>query len=322
MIFSCSATPGDGRCRKVFLRNAHRLKMGERVARENVEVIQAKLADKFVQDKDPACPLIPRATVLRGAKATYTNSKYWDQDPIIALSLMQSTVYKEEIHFLSVVPFTVHYWTNLQRQAYNTYASKGHPCAFVDASGQIYPKFTKFNEVKTRSSFLYVIVVNFNGEQFCVGQMVSEAHDTVIITNFWTKWLQYGFIKPHEMVMDSGKALLTGTIIALTGYPTIESYADALNTSAAIDCYIRLDIAHFMAMYARALKTLPTLVKRFYLGCLGKIVFIDNVEEMRDYLKKILIVALFTRAGVNGETSEPCLAQKHINYLRDVITGK
>lgn len=207
------------------------------------------------------------------------------------------------------------------KQAYNKYASKGNPCVFIDATGGIHSKFVKFNDIKTHNLFLYVVVINFDGEQFCVGQMVSEAHDTVVLINFWNKWLQYGFMKPREIVMDSGRALLTGTIIAFTGYATIERYADALWASDHVECYIRLDVAHFMAMYARVLKSVPTLIKRFYLGCVGKLIGIRDTKEMREYLLKIFIVGLFSRAGFIKGTTMPCVAQKHINFLRDVITG-
>ena len=169
--------------------------------------------------------------------------------------------------------------------------------------------------------FLYLIVINFSGQQFTIGQMISERQDTNVIITFWNNWIQYGFPRPKEVVMDSNQAQLIATITKMTECKTIGKYADACFSNSVPNIYIRIDVAHFIHIYARFLSQSSRLVKVFYLACLAKLISMTNKDEARNYIKAILTIALSKRAGILplGQPS-PCQTAK--DFLRNSITGK
>lgn len=119
-----------------------------------------------MNQNDPKPPYMPTSAVLRSAKAELFRSKFYHPDPITALSIIQSRVYSGTIHFLSIIPFTVCYWTHHQRDVFIKYASNENSCVFIDATGGISPKFTKQSNEKTLQLLLYIIAINYAGQQF------------------------------------------------------------------------------------------------------------------------------------------------------------
>lgn len=320
-IFTCDATQGNGKCNKIYLRGSHRKHAAEKMKSLTTDEYEAQFArDKCMYKNDPQPPHLPKASVLRTAKSELIRSEFYHPDPITSLSIMQSSIYPGTIHFLSIVPFTVFYWTHHQRDVFIKYAAHENSCVFIDATGGISPKFTKQNGEKTSQLLLYLIAINYSGQQFTVGQMISEAQDATVITHFWNKWLSYGFPQPREVVMDSNEAQLIATITSFTSYKTTTEYANACRQNVVPSCYIRIDVAHFIHLYAKLLSTSAKLVKTFYLACLGKLLCMTDEKEIWNYLKLIMTVALSERAGKlpSGQNS-PCQTAK--NILRDSIIG-
>ncbi|CAD6208989.1 GSCOCG00010801001-RA-CDS [Cotesia congregata] len=222
VTFTCVATPGSGKCKKTYLRNEHRKKAAEKMKSLTTDQYQSEIAvEKNMLQHDPQPPHLSKASVLRTAKAELIRSEYHHSDPIVSLSIMKEHVWPGTIHDLSFSPFYVHYWTHHQRDVYIKYAAQGNSCIFIDATGGISPKFTKLDKTTTSSLFLYLIAINVSGQQFTIGQMISERQDTNAIINFWNDWLKYGFPQPKEVVMDSNKAQLIATITVFTPYKTI-----------------------------------------------------------------------------------------------------
>ncbi|CAH2109058.1 unnamed protein product [Euphydryas editha] len=191
----------------------------------NVKIL--KNGNQLIRPNEPEPPHLPKPEVLRTLKKEFNPAKYYHDDPVTAISIMHANRYTDTIHYLSEIPFCVHFWTNHQRDIFCRYAAKNKDlCVFIDSTGGVCSKFIKRNGTKTRSLFLYIIAAHSNGQQFTVGQMISEAQDTVTILHFWNNWLKYGFPQPAEVVMDSSEALLNATTMALTGYKTIDEYCN------------------------------------------------------------------------------------------------
>lgn len=320
-IFTCNATRGTGQCSKIYLRKSHRKIATEKMKTLTTDQYEAEFArEKCMNKNDPLPPHMPKASVLRSAKAELIRSEYYHPDPITAISIMHDRVYPGTIHFLSIIPFTVCYWTHHQRDVFIKYAANEKSCVFIDATGGVSPKFIKQNQVRTSQLLLYLIAINYCGQQFTVGQMISESQDATVITHFWEKWLKYGFPKPCEAVMDNNEAQLIATISAFTGFKTVRDYANACRQDIVPSCYIRIDVAHFMHLYAKQLSTSSKLVKTFYLACLGQLLCMIDEKQIWEYLKLILTVALSERAGkLPSGLDSPCQIAK--DKLRNSIIG-
>lgn len=322
VIFYCMvAISGNGPCKKTYLRAPLRKEVGEKLTQGTVDVYRSQLAEALMEEGDPEPPHIPKPSVLRMAKSEYRKSQFHDPDPVRALSLMARQLYPGDIHFVSEFPFAVHYWTNHQKHVYCPYAARQQSCIFIDATGSIFTKFLKTNNERTHNLFLYILVINCPAGQFSVGQMISEAHDTNSILNFWMNWLKYGFAPPLEVVMDSSRALMTATITALTPYKTIDNYCKACISDNPPKCYIRIDVAHFIKMYATFLKNSPRPIKVFYMACIGCLIESTSIDYAEELLENIFMVALSPKSG-NLPTghSSPCKLSK--SFLKDLITGK
>lgn len=181
---------------------------------------------------------------------------------------MKYSAYFNCIHNIGIDPFFVHYWTNHQLQIYKKYCSTNISSIYIDATGSIVKKLMRIDKSLSRHIFLYQAVVNYNGNQFSITQMLSERHTTNNI-HFWLlEWCRIGAPFPREVVVDSSKALLNAVIRCFTSHVTIKDYANACKTKTMPECYIRIDIAHCIKTYANFLKNLPRKIKIFYMAAM------------------------------------------------------
>ncbi|XP_057338125.1 uncharacterized protein LOC130676137 [Microplitis mediator] len=180
VVFKFKVTQGNGDCKKTYLRRPLREKVGESLQNQTTDEYCSNLADKLMKPKDPEPPHLLKASALRTVKGEFKATLFYHEDSITAITIMHASIYLETIHFVSEISVCVHYWTNHQRDVYCKYASKNkNTCIYIDATGGIFREFVKCNKTKTHNLFLYIIAAHFSGEQFTIGQMVSEAHDTV-----------------------------------------------------------------------------------------------------------------------------------------------
>lgn len=108
---------------------------------------------------------------------------------------------------------------------------------------------------------------------------------------FWlTEWCRIGAPHLKEVVTDASRALLTAAVKEFTSYPTIEQYADACRNTVP-DCYIRIDVAHFMKTYSNALKLATRSVRTFYRAVIGQLVLCRQIEVARKIFKALLIIS-------------------------------
>lgn len=66
----------------------------------------------------------------------------------------------------------------------------------------------------SKNIFLYQGVINYNGNQFSMMQMLSEKHTTNFIHLWLLEWSFMDEPYPHEVVVDFSKALLNAVIRA------------------------------------------------------------------------------------------------------------
>jgi len=269
---------------------------------------------------DPEPPHLYKASVLHVAKNEFIKSQHFDEDPIKALCIMKYSAYLNCIHNIGIDPFFVHYWTNHQLQIYRKYCSTNISSVYIDATGSIVKKIIKVNETLSKHIFLYQAVINYDGHQFPVTQMLSERHTTNNI-HFWLlEWSRMGAPYPREVVVDSSKALLNAVVRCFTSHATIKDYANACKNKIMPECYIRTDVAHCIKMYANLKKNLPRRIKIFYIAAIGQLIMCQNIDNAAIIFRAILTVALSETEGTlaNGEET-PC--EKEKKRLKSIVTG-
>ena len=122
--------------------------------------------------------------------------------------------------------------------------------------------------------------------------MITESHDTNSILFFLLQWTQSVAPFPKEVVCDESVALLTEVIKAFTGRFTINDHIASYDKELPV-CYVRIDVAHFLNLYAKFLRSTETRkkVRVFYKAFVGQLILARNEERAKEILKAILVVA-------------------------------
>lgn len=217
--------------------------------------------------------------------------------------------------------FYVIYFTSHQLQIYKQLLKLEHITLYIDASGVRVPRLSKPDGTSSHYIFLYHAVINSVAGQFSISQFLTEIHTSTFIRFWLMEWCRIGAPYPKEVVTDASRALLTAVIKEFTSYSTIERYADACRNTV-LDCYIRIDVAHFMKTYSDALKSALRPVRTFHLAVIEQIVLCRQVEDARIILKALLIVSQCELEGnLQGTRIKfDCETQKQ--FLEHLITGK
>lgn len=161
---------------------------------------------------------------------------------------------KKKINNIGLDPIFVHYWTNRQQNIYKKYSLQTDACLFIDATGNVVKQLSKADGSVCKRIFLYHCVIYCKYGQFTVCQLLSESHNVNSI-HFWlAEWVHSGAPLPKEVICDSSRALLIAIARAFTGYINIDDYTDIFKNSNLPNCYIRIDVAHFI-------KNIQTILK-------------------------------------------------------------
>lgn len=321
VLLKCKIFKGTGKCSKRYLRAPLRKLVGQELCTKTVEVYRAEKANELMISGDPVPPHLYETSVLHVAKNEHIKSQFLDKDPVNAICIMKRSVYLNCIHNIGIDPFFVHYWTNHQIQIYRKYCSTNTSAIYIDATGSIVKKLTKLDKSLSKHIFLYQVVIKDNHAQFYVSQMLSERHTTNNI-HFWLlEWCRMGAPYPREVVVDSSKALLNAVIRCFTNCGTIKDYANACKSKTCLSkCYVRIDVAHWIKIYANILKSVPRRIKIFYMAAIGQLIVCRNTDDAVKVLRAILIISRPETEGMllNGEETT-CEREK--NKLRSVLTG-
>jgi len=76
---------------------------------------------------------------------------------------------------------------------------------------------------------------------------------------------------PRKVMVDSSKALLNAVVNKIMP-----------------ECYIRIDVAHCIKMYANFLKNLPRRIKIFYMAIIGQLIMCQNIDNAAIIFRAIL----------------------------------
>ena len=293
---------------------------------------RAEMADKLMNPGDPEPGHLYSADVLKRAKAEYKKAGLVDKEVFRVLEILKFTDLKNTMQILAVVPFYVHYWSHHQLDVWRNYCKRGDACICIDATGGIVRKIERLDKTKTKTIFLYEGVVNTGTGQFSVAQMITESHNTNNIHHWLAEWVRSGAPIPKEVVSDSAIALLAAAIRTFTGFTNIDEYANACTDIIVPKCYIRIDVAHFIKMYANVLKMIRPRIKKFHLACIGQLILSANKHEAEERLTWILTVCLSETEGARVNDAQDRAEETYQNHgstaceiakkkLQQLITG-
>ncbi|CAH1116558.1 unnamed protein product [Phaedon cochleariae] len=316
---TCNISKGDSKCGKRWLRGKTRHKIARAIEEKSAHIYRAQRANKEMCPGDAEPPNLYSSPVLRKAKSEYISSQYLDKDPVKSIFLSKQTTGANIIQNIGLDPFYVHYWTSHQTSIYKKYCSKFTSCLYIDATGGVVRKIKKADGSKTGNIFLYHSIIRLPSGQFSVCQMLSEVHNTNAINYWLTEWTRSGAPIPKEVVTDASRALLSATIRAFTNCKSIGEYADSLWHKPSA-CYIRIDVAHFIKIYASLVKDLPRRVRVFYLGSIGQLILSKSLKEAEKILGSILLVSQCETEGYLP-SGEPCKSEAAKYFLKEIITS-
>lgn len=214
--------------------------------------------------------------------------------------------YKNVLQYMGCFPFFLHYQSSEQIHVYRDYCQNcPQPKIIVDATGSVISNFKKFGTGKTKSLFLYEILVYdaTKKHSFTVSNMVSERHTNIAIFNWFARWLSCNVSPPKETVCDQSLALISAIVQCFTQYSLLKEY---LNVCADLTlyqldsgshwlprCFVRTDVAHFIKLISRwpPLKTMYRQVKEIILGLFGLLVIkSQSIEEIYSLVLSMFVV--------------------------------
>lgn len=321
VVFKCQIKIGSRQgCGKRWLRNKSRRNVAKVLENKTVEKYRSELAKELMVEGDVVPPTLRDANIYRNVRHETVAARYLDPDPFTALGILSSSRYAKEIRLLCQFPFMVHYWTSTEMQLYIKYGNEENSYITIDATGNVVDPLKKPFDMPSGAVFLYQIILNCSIGQLTVGHMLSECQDTNKIQFFLMEHLRESGVVPKEVVTDMSRALLNSITRTYTPFRHVEEYADACDSGSVPEVYIRLDVAHFIHLYAVYLSKLMKAVKKFYMASIGQLIMCRDKEAAAEIVKHIFTLALSKKLGntVDGRFS---LAQKSKNYLESLITG-
>lgn len=275
---------------------------------------QARLRMNF-NDKEPSD--LPSSNALRVLKSRVMAENRSFKDPISSIHAMKyANTDGNAIRAIGLDPFYVLYWLPTQIYVFREYAKNQESKISIDATGGVVKKIKRPQGGKSSVIFLYEVTVHDpkTEQQYSVANMLSEKHDTNIISYWLSEWRKDVGESPKEIVMDHSMALLSASAKAFTSVFDIYCYIDIcfnaiFNFSDKIilpKCFLRTDVAHTMKLICswNIFKNVTKRSKLFYVCGLAQIMMSTNITEIEDLLENIFIVALSETEGVDMNTGQ------------------
>lgn len=174
------------------LQRKRRVEMRKEVKNKGVKASNNDAARNLLEPGDTQCPIMSKPNVLYQLKKEGIENGYdvrpEDRRDLIkaVMCLNKTSIYRDSIVVVGGKLFWVFYGTPSQVHCYREYRRlhRGVSSICIDATGGVVLKFLDDCNEYTSAIFLNEIVINFYNSTISVFQMLSEAHDTDIIT-FW-----------------------------------------------------------------------------------------------------------------------------------------
>jgi len=137
-------------------------------------------------------------------------------DPILAVVELK---YKAEfagfIRDIGIDKLFIMYWSDEQVFLYKKFIKQQNKIGTlsIDATGSLIKRI-KRPDGSSHTIFLYQIVAPFNGKILAVCQIISEKHDTNLLSFWLREWLRTPIPCPSEIITDYSLALVNAISLA------------------------------------------------------------------------------------------------------------
>lgn len=125
----------------------------------------------------------------------------------------------------------------------------------IDATGSLVKSLSKPDGSKA-SILLYQAVASLDGKILPIFQMISERHDTNILTYWMREWRRSSVPCPKQVVTDFSLALLNAVALSFNNTDLKTYINDCMSMLLRFEklkpvCIIRIDIAHLIKLVCR-----------------------------------------------------------------------
>ena len=324
VTISCSTTSieGENECGQRFARGSSRVKLSDKLRGKSAHVVRAQIANEMMEENDPEPQHLPTSPTMRSIKSRRRREEFLHRNPIMALEFLSLSQMKDEIPWIGHKPFFAHCATKHQRTVYEKLTVREHTFLAIDAMGSIFSSITRVDGTKSGPIFLYIAVLGTVSKPYTVVQMISEIHMTGAIQFWLEQWIEHwGSAHPREVVCDCSSALLGAAVRAFSKHDTVNEYADEffVQRDTAPSCYIRIDIAHLMKIFATLMGDVWPEVSKFYKVGIGKLALCRNKKDAERIIRALLTVSRSKNCGNSADDiMSACNRQKEI--LKQIIT--
>lgn len=335
VVLKCLIKNTDGSlhtgCSKRPLSGNLRVQVSKELCEGRMEphVWRALEATKLMDFGDAEPSHLPNLATLRKAKQERNDLELGDKDPILSLQMLKySEPHSGSIKDIGLNKFFCHYWSQTQMYMYKSLSKTStNPVVSFDATGSVVRKLQR-PIGKSGHIFLYQGVLAWDEHSSVpVVQMLSERHDVSAITNWLTEWIRAGAPTPKEVVSDFSLALLGALVKAFTPHTDLKAYINECYSvllgkqSAKVPpCFVRVDVAHCIKMICQwdCLKNKPHRIKDFFVRSMAQLLKSQSMEDAREILRNITIVALSETEG-NDSSGAPNISERCKKYLKAQI---
>lgn len=287
---------------------------------------------KLVNDLDEDLEKLPRDFIdhksLENLK--YRNNAQRDSAITELRKMKYLPHYASAIKEVCCDPFKLMFWTKEQLFCFCQLKKKQRVVLSFDATGGLISRASitqdvnKFFEkpLEIPHIFLYSLCMkNIHGTSVPIGQMLSASQDSVTISYFLNMWTNQ-FCIPNEFIIDDSKALQKAILLSCTRFRKMTDY---LTTCFAIldgneikppECYIRLDIPHFIRTLSRdkVFENVDKRLKHYYMSIFGVLIQCEDYNAVKKIVKNTLMLANYPIFGKwKGSILPSGEALKHMN---------
>lgn len=324
--------------KKRQLRGIRRANVVKELCASSVYSWRKEKANELMQFGDLEPAHLYKETVLRKAKQIEKDRNLGlinVSDPVISIgNLKYKTEFAGCIRDIGMDKLFVMYWSNEQIFLYNKFIKQQGNITrhstknvlSIDATGSLIRRITR-QDGSSNVIFLYQVVAPFNGKILPICQLISERHDTNMLSFWLREWLRTPVPCPPEIVTDYSLALLNAISLAFNN-TDLNTYVDQCMTFLETSnyahrpkCIIRLDIAHLVKQTCRwkCFDDKHMRVKDFYIRCIALLTKCTVIEKFRQICRDILIVAYSENEDISTNTTNNCFnaQQKLIQLIKN-----
>lgn len=294
-------------------------------------VLNEEISKDLAQNRTPRMQRYPSKNALAILRHRAKNKDALHESAIVAVRQMKYLAeYNGVIKEFGTDPLHLIFWNEYQVYYFHQIKKKQKLCISIDATGSLISTSSLSTDLKLNQNiqlphvFLYLIMLkNENGKSEPIGQFLSADQHSRKIAYFLDVWKE-DFCVPNEITVDDSAALIKASIQTFTSCRSTNEYIDRCQrtlsgTSENLECYIRLDVAHFVKNVMRnpVFRAMGPKQKQFYQCVIGVMIQCDSFVRITDIVEEVLIVATIPFESSNLPTENSLRSLKRLIKTHD-----